>query len=171
MRWALVVIFAYVLIVIQTTLFDTRLLAFQILGVWIKPDLLLLMLLFIALRAEAVEVFIAGWALGLAEDLIVSEGPLGIGALMFGTGGYLLTLFRRVLGRERILTQVFLALGLVFAVRLPQQRLLFWFTGSSAGWLDVLEKACGDAVYSAALAPYLLWGLGKTAARGGAEGL
>jgi len=164
MRWLLVAIFAYLLVAIQTTLFDTRLLAFQVFGVWIKPDLLLLMALFIALTAEPAEAFIAGWGLGLAEDLTVHLGPLGVAALLFAAAAYLVSLARTVLPARRILAQVLMALGVVFIVRLPHQLLLFWLTDSPAGPLYALIKALGDAGYSALLAPYLFWVLRRTVA-------
>jgi rod shape-determining protein MreD len=166
MRWPVLVILAYVLMVVQTTLFDRSLLALHLGDVWIKPDLLLLLALFVALVAEPAEVFMAAWSLGLAEDLVLQQGPLGVGALLFGLAAYLAALARGLLPVGRILSQVLLALGFVFAVRVAQVGVLSWLTDSQAGLGYVLGRSVGDAAYSAPLAPYVFWLLKKLAYRG-----
>jgi rod shape-determining protein MreD len=165
LRWYLVAIFAYVLIVIQTTLFDTGLLAFKVFDAQIRPDLLLLLAIFIAMRASPVETFVAGWCLGLVEDLTVHQGPIGVAALLFAAVACAAGFFREALAAERILVQVPLALAVVFVVRVPQQMLLLWLGGGSVDIPHTLVRAAGDGAYSALLAPYLFWVLARTAAR------
>ena len=161
MRWYLVVIFAYVLAVMQTTLFAPDLLGLGAFGTAVRPDLLLLVAVFVALRAEPPAVFIAAWCLGLVEDLSFGHGPLGVTAMLFGLAASGVCLLRGLIVPVRILTQVLLALAAVVAVRVPQQMLLWWLTGSRADLLLALQRGCGDALYSAILAPYLFWLLAK----------
>ncbi len=165
MRWYLVAIFAYVLAIVQTTLFDTGLLAFQVFHLFIRPDLLLLLALFVALCVPPGQAFIAAFCLGLMEDLSVHQGPLFVAALLFAGSAYLVSLLRGLLPWERILGQVVLALSAVFLVRLGHQVALFWLIESRAGMGRMLEKALGDAVGSAILAPYLFWLLARTTLR------
>lgn len=165
MRWYLVILFAYALTVIQTALFDTDLLALSMFGVRVRPDLLLVMALYVALVAEPGEVFIAAWCLGLVEDLTLSGGPLGVSAVLFGVAAWLVSLLRPALVTTRILTQVLLAFAAVLVIRLPQQAVLRLLTGIGQDWGFVLTRSLGDALYSALLAPYLLWLLTQTVGR------
>jgi len=169
MRWYLVVIFSYVLAVIQTALFTPNLLGLNAFGEPVQPDLLLLMAVFVALWADPPVVFIAGWCLGLVSDVTmnIGEGPLGVTALLFGLTAWLVSLVRGLLIPTRILTQVLLVLAAVFVVRMPQQIMLFWLTGTHFDGLRALQRGCGDALYSAVLAPYLMWLFARTVARPG----
>ena len=168
MRWYLVVIFAYILAVMQTTLFAPHLLGLSAFGGAVRPDLLLVMALFVALRGEPAAVFIAGWCLGLAEDLSFGQGPLGVTAMLFGLAAWAVCLSRGLLLPARVLTQVLLVLTVVFVVRLPQQVLLWWLAGAPVDVVLALQRGCGDALYTAILAPYLLWLLARTVPRSGA---
>lgn len=164
MRWYLLAIFAYILAVAQTTLFEPRLLGLNAFGVDVRPDLLLLVALFVALNVSPGTAFVAAWALGMVEGLSLhaGEGPLGVTALVFALAGWLVCLARPYLASTRILTQVLLALVVVSAVRLPQQMGLLWLTDQSADGLFLLRRSLGDAAYSAVLAPYLMWLLTHT---------
>ena len=162
MRWYVVIIFAYLLAVMQTALFTPQLLGLSAFGNAIRPDLLLLLALFVALRADAGAVFIAAWCLGLVEDLSPGHGPLGVTALLFALVASLVCLVRPMLMSTRILTQALMALAAVFVVRLPQQVLLSWLGGSPLAALAAVQRSVGDALYSAVLAPYVFWLLTKT---------
>ncbi|MCX5677018.1 MAG: rod shape-determining protein MreD, partial [Planctomycetota bacterium] len=82
MRWLLVTILAYGCLILETTVFRDGLAA-QVDQHWTRPDLLLLAGLFLAFYFEPVEVFVAGWCLGLASDLVSVGGRLGLKALLF----------------------------------------------------------------------------------------
>ena len=157
MRWVVIAILAYAGIVLEALLFRPGLLAVRIDGQWIRPDLLLVLGLFLALHLESHEVFVVGWCFGLASDLVSVTGRLGLGALEFCLVLYLISLLRKGFFGTRVLAQFFLCLGAVFIVHWA------WFlaaAGLNAApfqiW-QVAEQAALEALYSAFLAPYLFW--------------
>ena len=157
MRWVVIAIVAYVCIVLEALFFRPGLLAIRIDGQWIRPDLLLVLGLFLALYLESHEVFVVGWCFGLASDLVSVAGRLGLGALLFCLVLYLISLLRKGFFGTRVLAQFLLCLGAVFLVHWA------WFlaaAGLNAAPLrtwQVAEQAALDALYSAFLAPYLFW--------------
>ena len=82
MRWILLGIVGYVSLVIQAAVFRPGGLAVPIDGHWTRPDLVLIVALFIALYFQPRDVFIATWCLGLGADLVSVSGRLGVQALM-----------------------------------------------------------------------------------------
>ena len=157
MRWVVIAILGYVCIVLEALFFRQGLLAIRIDGQWIRPDLLLVLGLFLALHLESHEVFVVGWCFGLASDLVSVAGRLGVGALLFCLVLYLISLLRKGFFGTRVLAQFLLCLGAVFIVHWA------WFlatAGLNAAPLrtwQVAEQAALDALYSAFLAPYLFW--------------
>lgn len=157
MRWVVIAILAYAGIVLESLFFRPGLLAIRIDGQWIRPDLLLILGLFLALHLESHEVFVVGWCFGLASDLVSVAGRLGLGALLFCLVLYLISLFRKGFFGTRVLAQFLLCLGAVFIVHWA------WFlatAGLNAAPLrtwQVAEQAALEALYSAFLAPYLFW--------------
>lgn len=167
MRWTLVVIFAYLLAVLQTTLFAPNLLGLNAFGTSIRPDLLLLLALFLALRVPPGTAFVTGWALGFVEDLGLGQGPLGVTAVVFALMMALLSMAQQVLAPARLVVQVVLALAVTVTVRVPQQLILWWLTHSEGDFLLALQRGLGDGLYTAILAPYLFWLLSRTLERPG----
>ena len=88
--------------------------------------------------------------------------------MLFGLVAWGVCLIRGLLVPVRILTQVLLVLTVVFVVRLPQQELLWWLAGAPVDVVLALQRGCGDALYTAILAPYLFWLLTRTLPRSGA---
>lgn len=164
MRWTLLVIFAYLLAVMQSTLFEPRLLGLGAFGLNVRPDLLLILALFVALRVDAPAAFITAWALGLVESLCLhsGEGPLGVTPLLFALLAWLACLMRPLVDHTRMPVQMVLTLMAVFALRVPQHLLLLWLTGSRVDTAQIVQRGLGDAVYSAVLAPWLFWLLVRT---------
>jgi rod shape-determining protein MreD len=169
MRWYLVAIFAFLLTVIQTSLFVPGQLAFRMFDVYARPDLLLLLALAVALCADPWEVFVTAWALGLVEDLgfLSDRSPLGITALLFAVVAWAVSRIRDSLTTEHLRTQIVLAVLMVVCVRFPQQLLVFWLGPSNPGAFHAVKQTLGDAVYSALLAPLLVWILVKTVSKRG----
>jgi len=167
-RWTLLVIFAYLLAVMQSTLFEPRLLGLGAFGLDVKPDLLLLLALFVALRVDTATAFITAWSLGFVESLCLhsGEGTLGVTPLLFGLLVWLVCLVRPMLDTSRIVVQMLLCLGIAFALRLPQQVILHWLTNTQFSFLQVVQRSFGDAAYTAVLAPYLFWLLSQTVEKG-----
>ena len=157
MRWLLVAIIAYVLVVIETAVFLPGGLAVEVDAHPVRPDLLLALGLFLAFFFPPREVFVAGWFLGLASDLVSVAGRLGLKALLFCLVLYLVSHLRGNLPRQRAIVQFAVALVTVFAVR------WVWHLATAlvgGAWPPVLRSAeisFLDALYTAVLAPYLFW--------------
>ena len=157
MRWLLVAIIAYVLLLIETAVFLPGGLAVEVDAHPARPDLVLALGLFLAFFFPPREVFVAGWFLGLASDLVSVAGRLGLKALLFCLVLYLVSHLRGNLPRQRALAQFAAALVTVFAVH------GVWHLATAAlggAWPPVLRSAeisFLDALYTAVLAPYLFW--------------
>ena len=153
MHWLSFLIIAYLCTVIQSTL----LYKLELFNVHARPDLLLLAALFFILWWNRGEALIAAWILGFCRDLI-SAVPLGVSALAFALVAMAVMAARRVIFRDNPLVQVALAFFFAFLVE--------WLVvqhGNHSGWLggkdfpQQTRLVFYDAVYSALLAPYLLW--------------
>jgi len=160
-RWFLLAILAYAFLVIQTTLFRPGLLAIEVGGYYAAPDLLLIVGLFLALYFEPREVFVVGWCLGMASDLVNVAGRLGVCALLFSVLLVLATFVRQMLGQPRALAQFFLCLGLVLVIHAVWYAITGWVEERPVEVGRVLMAAGLDALYSAILAPYAVWLLSK----------
>lgn len=151
MRWVGFLILLAIVAVLQSTVVS-----------WIRiqrigPDLVFLLALFYLLHAEPLDALIAAWLAGLTLDLF-SEVRLGTFAFSFGLVGLALVRLRQLVFRDHPVTQLFLALvgceliqvvaRSVTAVLEPR---LSW------GPTDVLLGALYTALYTAVLAPYVLW--------------
>jgi rod shape-determining protein MreD len=156
-RWVVVAILAYLCLVVQTTLFRPGILAIEIDGHWARPDLILILGVFLALCLEPHEVFVVGWCFGLASDLVGVAGRLGTGALLFCLVLYLISFLRTGVFVARVAVQFLLCLAAVFAVHWG------WYVATryleaAPLWVGrSAEEASLDALYSAFLAPYLFW--------------
>jgi rod shape-determining protein MreD len=159
MRWILLAALAYACLVLETAVFRPGALAVEVDGHWARPDLVLTVGLFLALFFEPAEVFIAGWCLGLASDLVTVTGRLGLKALLFCLVLTGISAVRTEFPRTRVWGHFAMALLLVFVVHLA------WYVttrlvGGAGLWLGrSAEESFLDALYSAVLAPYLFWGL------------
>jgi rod shape-determining protein MreD len=156
-RWLLVAILGYACLVLQTAAFRPGALAVPINGYWTRPDLALVVGLFLALYLEPYEVFVVGWCLGLASDVVSVSGPLGLQALVMSLLLLAVSHARGAVNRTRILTQFLLALALVAAAHLVWYLATRYLQGIPLAFLQSVEQAVLDAAYSAVLAPYLFW--------------
>ena len=157
MRWVVVAILAYVCIVIEQSLFRPGLLAIGIGGFSVRPDLLLVLGVFLALHLESYESFVVGWCFGLASDLVSVTGRLGVGALLFGLVLYLIGFLRKGVFGVRVLAQFLLCLGAVFLVHWVWYIATRYFEAAPLWIGSSAEQAALEAFYSAFLAPYLFW--------------
>jgi len=156
-RWVVVAILAYVCIVIEQSLFRPGLLAIGIGGFSVRPDLLLVLGVFLALHLESYESFVVGWCFGLASDLVSVTGRLGVGALLFGLVLYLIGFLRKGVFGVRVLAQFLLCLGAVFLVHWVWYIATRYFEAAPLWIGSSAEQAALEAFYSAFLAPYLFW--------------
>jgi cell shape-determining protein MreD len=157
MRWFLVAILAFVLLVIQTAVFGPGGLAIPVGDHRARPDLLLLVGLFCAFFYRPAEVFVLGWFLGMASDLVSVDGRLGLLALEFSLVLTLVSHFRVALPRGRIVMHFLAALVVVFVVHFVWYIAMRLVDGAWPLVFESAEKALLDAAYSAVLAPYLYW--------------
>jgi rod shape-determining protein MreD len=156
-RWFVIAILSYACLVIQTAAFHPGGLAIPVDGHSARPDLLLIIGLFLALFYRPAEVFVAGWCLGLASDLVSVNGRLGLQALEFSILLALVSSFQTSLPRTRILMQCVACLALVLVVHGVWYAATRLAAGSSMLVLRSMEEGFLDAAYSGALAPYLFW--------------
>jgi rod shape-determining protein MreD len=156
-RWFLVAIVAFALLVIQTAAFRVGGLAVPVDGHWTQPALLLILGLFLAFFFKPAEVFVAGWCLGLAADMINVTGRLGLQALEYSVILALVSSFQTALPRTRKLAQCLAALAVVFAVRLVWYLATPLLDGNAPALVQSIEESILDAAYTAILAPYVFW--------------
>lgn len=181
MRWIPLLLLAYLLVLIQTSLGRVLSIHTDPLGV-LSVDLLAILAAYLALHARSgLDAVLGAWALGLMLDLTSSGGVsastvIGPMALGYVLAGGLLFRIREAFFGERALTQA--ALTLVFCLVAHG----FWVTAqaSLAGGMSwpaygrILLQAGALALYTAALTPlvhYLLnliakWFIAVPAARG-----
>jgi len=158
-RWLLLAILAYILLVVQVTLFVPGALAVPVHGHWVRPDLVLLVGVFVALYFEPREMVLAVGCFGLAYDLAAVTGRLGLYALLFAGVLTGLSMVRGVLNRRWIMTQSVVAFGVVLVVHAVGYMAARYLGGGAVAPLRSLEEGVLDAVYSGVLAPYVIWGL------------
>jgi hypothetical protein len=113
MRWIFVIILAYVVLLLQTTVVGLITLNTETLGA-IGPDLAAVAAVFLALHGRSVaDVMIAAWVLGIALDLNVSGGfanstVVGPMALGYCLGTAAVFHIRELLFRDWFVTQIVL---------------------------------------------------------------
>jgi rod shape-determining protein MreD len=121
----------------------------------VKPDLLLLMVIFYSLNAEGYEAVIAAFSLGLAADIISSS--LGPYILTFGLCGSLLSNMHHFIAIKKTMHTVAtvffcgIATGVIAGM-------LMHLKGHDSAHLFV--RVFGISAYSAIISPYVFSGLG-----------
>ena len=157
MRWFLVAIVAYLCLVVQTAAFRVGALAVPVGGHWARPDLLLLVGLFLAMFYRPGQVFVAAWFLGLSADMASGAGRLGLLALEYSVLLAVVSSFREALPRTRVLGQFAAALAAAFVVRLVWYLVTPLVGGTWPSFFSAAGGAMLDAAYTAVLAPYVFW--------------
>jgi len=155
MRWLLVAALAYGCLLIERAVFWPGGLAVHVDDHWARPDLVLVVGLFLAFFFEPLPVFVAGWCLGLSSDFAYLAGPLGLKALLSCLALPAVSAVRAEIPRTRIWVQFASALVLVFAVHWVWYVTARLTAGAGLWPVRSAEEALLDALYSAVLAPYL----------------
>jgi rod shape-determining protein MreD len=147
MRWIAYAILAYIAVGLQTGLAGYT----DVYGA--PPSLILLAVIFIAVNAPREPALVGGFVLGVLQDLL-TQAPLGLYAFSYGLVAMFVVSTQEIVYREHPLTHFSLALtgalmtgGILVLhglVRTPRVSLVSAFTG---------------AVYTALLAPFVLWAL------------
>lgn len=161
MRWIPLIIVAYVMVLLQTTLGRILMIHHSTVGA-VSPDLVALVAVFVALTARSgLDVMLAGWILGLGLDLTTGAGieastVVGPMPIAYALAGGILYGIREAFFRDRVLTQALLALLfclLAHGLWVVLQSLLGY---RGIGWSElgrVLLQAAMLSVYTALLMP------------------
>jgi rod shape-determining protein MreD len=143
-------ILALIALVLQVSLVP----AMAVTSAGFKPQLLLVLAMFVALYARPDAALLGCWTLGLLADLS-SIGPLGGFAFGFGLAGLGIVATRASLFRDHPLSHFFLALSFGFlANEIVSLRDAVYAARYDARRLVVLPL--GAAAYTALIAPYLM---------------
>ena len=125
----------------------------------VRPDWLLVAVVFLGLYAEPKEAVIGSWVLGLCSDLLTLERP-GLISLSYMLAAAAAVSVREYVFRYWTLTQ--LSLTLVLALAVQSAWTIFRrtaFEPTSSFWSDWLTGAFLTSLYTAAWAPLLHKGL------------
>lgn len=143
------------LLLVTAALLQTALFPFVTLGGF-RPDLLLLVTLAIGLRDGPLAGLRVGFAAGLLTDLLVSQSPVGVAALVYTTIGFVVGLARPYLAPDSVTAPVILAFvtGLVgtatygvLALLLGEERITT---------VLLFQASVAVALYNTLLAPVVL---------------
>ena len=153
MRWFNFGILVFMVLLLQLAVVDSIALGPQ----RIRPDLLLLVAVVIALNGPEEQAPTAGWILGLCKDL-TSEATLGSYAIGFGLTVWMIVKIRDLFLLDRALTIIILTLIGAFALEQLVLLISYLKSGSSAGGYATLTGAIFfSAAFTAGLAPYARW--------------
>jgi len=145
MRW-----FRFALLILFVAVLQASVLA----NMDVRPDLLLILLVFFAIYCNATEAIITSFAIGFAADLIGSPIPMGPQMLSFGIFGTLLAYLHRVIAIRKM---PFQALA-IFATTLLAgtfAHFLAFLIKSEPLTLSIFRTLFWMAIYSAIVGPFL----------------
>ncbi len=136
-RHILLLLLAFIL---QTTWIH----AFEIIG--LRPDLVVLVLIYIALRSGSFEATLLGFAIGLIQDIDMPHN-LGLNALVNAIVGFAVGWVRLHITAETFLVQIALIFGAVLL-----HDLIYYIGDSSIVWSEIpffwLRYGPGRALYT-----------------------
>jgi rod shape-determining protein MreD len=150
--WALSLI--VISLVLQTTLLNSLKISL------IKPDLVLIVLVFFFLSRGPAEGMFLGFFGGLLQD-ILSGGILGISALVKALLGFLIGLLGKAIYKERILVQVLTLWGATLVQGLLFFLFLEFFSQDSSFLEEMKRIICFLPFYNAFLGLFIFYGLNK----------
>jgi rod shape-determining protein MreD len=147
---AIVVAFAILAacVILQSTLLNR----IAILGV--RPDLALVVLVFVALRRGSMTGQIAGFAAGIVED-VVSAAPVGFHMLMRTLIGFLYGLFAGNVFVDPLLMPIVLTIAATILKGIISGVVSLVFGLSASGFLYFAGRLWIEAGYNALAAPFL----------------
>ena len=149
MRWATFVIVAALLLTLQTAVVPFL----EIRGV--RPDLLIVGVVYFALYARSRDAFIAAWIIGFCADLMTLE-RIGLISLSYGLAALCVISIREYLFRYRALTQFTMTLFICLLVQtawIAYRRIMY--APAQLIWTDWFFGALLVSLYSALWAPPL----------------
>ncbi len=146
MRW-----FRFVVLIIMAAVLQFGLLeVFSVSSLRIKPDLLLVLLVFFAIYCDISDAIIASFVIGFAADLIGSA--MGVYMISFGFFGTLLAYLHRIVAIRKMPYQC-LAIFITGVLTGMLAFLLTMLVRQSAG-TNVFGVLVGTSLYSAIVGPF-----------------
>ena len=146
------IVVAFVIIAACVVLQSTLLGHIAILGV--RPDLALVVLVFVALRRGSMTAQVAGFASGLVEDL-VSVSPVGFHMLLRTLIGFLYGLFSGNVFVDPLLMPIVLTIAATILKGLVSGLVSLVFGLKSSGFVYFAGRLWIEAGYNALAAPFL----------------
>ncbi len=159
MRWIAFTILLYIVTVLQTAVVPY-------LGVHhTRPDLLVILAVYYALTARSQDALLAAWFIGLAADLtglgLVRHGGIGLHAFTMGLIAILIVNTRDFTFRDSVVTRLVYTLLAAFAQSLLVGLHLYYTAANRPAMIDIVLGSLYSAVFTALLAPYGHWILGR----------
>lgn len=157
MRWFPFFILAYIAFGVQIGLR----------GYFDGPNFVLLAAIFIAVNAPRNAALLGCFILGLMQDLLTQQSPLGLTAFSYGVIGIFVVSTQEMVYRDHFLTHIFLGLigGLIYAILVYTHGWLYYGLIHRSLRLEARPSAgplFAGALYTALLAPFVLAGLRRT---------
>ena len=151
MRWIPFFIFAYITLGVQIGLSG-----FMDIGL-AKPNLMLLAAIFVAVNAQRDAALLGCFLLGLAQDLLTQQTPIGLNAFCYGLIGMFVISTQEIVYKDHFLTHLTLGLlgGLLYALLMYGHGWLYYVTLHSALKISrpPVSPWLASAIYTAAIAP------------------
>ena len=151
MRWLTFLLLMVIALTLQSAL-APRL---EVFGV--RPDWLLVVVVFFAMHATARDATFGAWLIGGCADLLTVE-RLGLLALSYGLAALAVLSVREYLFRHRVWPQFLVTLGACLLIRLAWTvycRALYDPAGSL--WVDLMGGIVMVSLYTALWAPVVHW--------------
>jgi rod shape-determining protein MreD len=117
----------------------------------IKPDLLLILLVFVSINFSSADPLIAAFAIGFAAD--ISGDTMGPATLIYGIFGGMISLIQQVVIMKRMIHQAMVVFVTSFFTGLLIQMLTLIKTGQAAS--SLWGVVFGTALFSALAAPFV----------------
>jgi len=150
MRW-----FRFAVLICLATLLQAGLIdAIAVTALKIKPDLLLILVVFFAVYCSTSEAVITSFAIGFAADIIAIGSPMGPRMISFGLFGTLLAYLHRVVTIRKVSYQSMA----IFAVCLLSGMLVYFLTflaSRTTTTPDPFIALFGRSLYSSLVGPFL----------------
>lgn len=148
MRWLRFSIFILMVALLQASNFLDWI---AVTGLSIKPDMLLLCMIFFAMHCTSHDALIAAFAIGLAADLIGSV--MGTHMISFGLIGCVLSYIRNVLIFRKTIHQIIAVFVICLLTNVLIHLLSFLKISPTAPGLYTIML--GTSIYTALMSPYL----------------
>ncbi len=150
MRWLRFAVLVLVATILQTSLVGT-------ISIWgVKPDLLVMLLVFFAISIDPREAIVASFAIGFAADLSNPVRDLmGPQIISFGVFGTLLSDVHSVISIQRLTHQA-ITIFVIGALTALLSYLLTFFRAESAA-THFVTQLLWQPLYSALLGPFLFF--------------